>query len=432
MGSIPDEGIQARILPPVNFHFHILCFRRILDPELTRRSLAVLLPHITTARDLMDQLMVVSRSGSNRTAFLINIAFTYSGLLTLNREFGGYGEAAFREGLAARCEVVGTQLGNSPATTKDWKVVDGNLPVDGGRRADILLLVCGFDPALVTNKAVTACRVLAGTMPVGFNESVFAGAERGAYVERPGDELREHFGFRDAITEPLKFNAEGGLRSKAADNDWHHITSREAAELDLDRFLCGLHANTNRCDVWDSFSEWGSYLVFLRLHQDVYNFHSFCIAAAEWISGNAGQAVSPVSIAEQLVGRRLDGRPLVPCDDPELNKFLFHGNGSIDPKGLSCPRSAHIRRANPRDDTNPRDDKSEWRNDGLRESYRRMILRRGMPYGPKSPSKFEHPIRDGVDRGMHFIGLMLRACSWARGDWCGSVCRAWFDGGVDQ
>ena len=93
----------------------------------------------------------------------------------------------------------------------------------------------------------------------------------------------------------------------------------------------------------------GSYLVHRELSQDVRGFW-------RWAAGESARAgVRPESLAELVVGRRLNGAPLadfevglsLPGVDPQdrdVNGFLF----DADPDGLSCPVGAHIRRANPR------------------------------------------------------------------------------------
>ena len=94
----------------------------------------------------------------------------------------------------------------------------------------------------------------------------------------------------------------------------------------------------------------GSYLVMRQLRQDVQGFWQFIDAQAR------GDAAARQRLAEAMVGRTMDGAPLVPDADeavpaagiaspqPELNNFTYRS----DPEGLRCPLGAHIRRANPR------------------------------------------------------------------------------------
>ena len=93
----------------------------------------------------------------------------------------------------------------------------------------------------------------------------------------------------------------------------------------------------------------GSYLVLRQLAQDVRGFWRWVAKEAARSGGNTQ------SLAESMVGRRMDGAPLadfetrlaLPGVDPHIrarNGFVF----DADPDGLSCPIGAHIRRANPR------------------------------------------------------------------------------------
>jgi deferrochelatase/peroxidase EfeB len=67
---------------------------------------------------------------------------------------------------------------------------------------------------------------------------------------------------------------------------------------------------------------------------------------------------------------------------------------SPDPNGRVCPFVGHIRKVNPRDDSTD--------SGGPNDTLRRLMLRRGIPYGPpKDRTKlFED---DGIDRGLLFM-----------------------------
>ena len=69
-----------------------------------------------------------------------------------------------------------------------------------------------------------------------------------------------------------------------------------------------------------------------------------------------------------------------------------------DKEGAICPFSAHIRKSYPRDDTDPAVPP-------LREvtTQTHRLLRRGIPFGPVSPSTPMSPIQDGIDRGLVFL-----------------------------
>lgn len=65
-----------------------------------------------------------------------------------------------------------------------------------------------------------------------------------------------------------------------------------------------------------------------------------------------------------------------------------------DPDGKVCPRSAHTRRANPRDDVADAD------------RLQHRLLRRGIPFGPPSDSTPDKPNDDKQERGLLFLAYM--------------------------
>ncbi len=146
----------------------------------------------------------------------------------------------------------------------------------------------------------------------------------------------------------------------------------------------------------------GSYLVLRTLRQDVDGFW-------EWTKRMAGEEGS-LELAEAVVGRRKDGRPLAGLprvevtglDDPE-DGFTYDS----DPEGHVCPFGGHIRRANPRTGDIPGGGRGLlhyllvtlglWgtvRDDVIATSRYHRLLRRGRPYG-----------REGEAQGLHFIAL---------------------------
>jgi hypothetical protein len=89
----------------------------------------------------------------------------------------------------------------------------------------------------------------------------------------------------------------------------------------------------------------GSFVVMRTLGQDVRGFWDFLDAQA------ASDPVARKQLAEKMVGRRIEGDPLVeksavaiPGISADANRFTF----GADSDGTRCPFGAHIRRANPR------------------------------------------------------------------------------------
>ncbi|MGA9582445.1 MAG: hypothetical protein WBR13_10810 [Allosphingosinicella sp.] len=146
----------------------------------------------------------------------------------------------------------------------------------------------------------------------------------------------------------------------------------------------------------------GSYLVLRTLRQDVEGFW-------DWTKRAAGEEAS-LELAEAVIGRRKDGRPLeglprvdvTGVEDPE-DGFTYDS----DPEGHICPFGGHIRRANPRTGDIPGGGRGLlhyllvtlglWgtvKDDVIAASRYHRLLRRGRPYG-----------KPGEEQGLHFIAL---------------------------
>lgn len=128
----------------------------------------------------------------------------------------------------------------------------------------------------------------------------------------------------------------------------------------------------------------GTYAVYRKLQQHVAAFRDYLQSRDD-----------SDLLAAKLMGRWPSGAPVAlakDADDPALaadphrnNRFCY----SDDPLGFACPRGAHIRRAQPRDNA--------------ASSRRRLLLRRGLTYGEELP---EGAPDDGK-RGL--VGLFLNA-----------------------
>ena len=146
-----------------------------------------------------------------------------------------------------------------------------------------------------------------------------------------------------------------------------------------------------------------------HLEQDVRGFWQFMDRAAGSVASDRDK------LAETMVGRTLEGDPLVPAKDK--NDFTFDG----DENGLRCPFGAHVRRANPRTADYPAGvhaglDKlinqlalqpRKFRDDLIASTRFHRILRRGREYGPglsREDALRPAPPAD-PERGLHFICL---------------------------
>jgi deferrochelatase/peroxidase EfeB len=163
----------------------------------------------------------------------------------------------------------------------------------------------------------------------------------------------------------------------------------------------------------------GAYLVIRELRQDVRRFW-------QYMHAQTGSAVEASRLAEAMMGRTMNGEPLVQCggrsiqgiartpENDRLNHFLF----ADDPNGERCPLGAHIRRANPRnsDFGGPAGGPvsrlmhslgfaaKEWRDDRVASTRFHRILRRGRKFGPNlTHEEALRPARaDDPERGLYF------------------------------
>jgi deferrochelatase/peroxidase EfeB len=162
----------------------------------------------------------------------------------------------------------------------------------------------------------------------------------------------------------------------------------------------------------------GSYLVLRQLRQDVRGFWRFMASQ---------ETNDPAGTAELVVGRRMDGKPLLPVQDVPIrgvgpdatdraeNQFTYR----TDPNGLVCPIGAHVRRANPRTGDMPGGRMGKLgqllclagfgghtEQDRVAASRFHRIVRRGREYGSYlPPAEAQAPDAPDPESGLHFICL---------------------------
>ena len=178
----------------------------------------------------------------------------------------------------------------------------------------------------------------------------------------------------------------------------------------------------------------GTYLVFRQLQQDVRGFWRFLDKQTY------SKPQARLQLAESMVGRRMDGAPLVPAQAQLIegidsksaaqNQFTYDS----DNEGIRCPFGAHIRRANPRNADLPASSgligrllhmlgfgNAKYRDDVIASTRFHRMLRRGREYGTGlSP---EQAVADGPDsgeHGIHFICVVaniLRQFEFVQNAW---------------
>lgn len=433
--SAARRTIQGNIIPGFNKdHQHFLFFR-MGDVCRARRWLAAIRPSISSMEEVLTFVRAHRALRLRRgeaepglKATWVNIAFSYGAITTLlgAEESAAFGEPSFRQGLTARSMYLGDPTDRShPGHRANWVVGSS------GNEADILLVVAS-DDAGDLDDMVSALRVDAVDHDLHL------------LFEQRGDTLpgglrgHEHFGFKDGISQPAvrgKVSAEPGdfitpryLVPRFPGDQMPHLFARPGQPLvwpgqfllgeprqDPENFLARRPPATD-------FPEWarlGSYVVCRRLRQDVPAFWEFCA------EGAAAAGVPVVEFASRLVGRWPSGAPLMRAstgDDPVLagdpfaaNNFLFddrtrpsalrpipgypgdaHPHANADMLGVVCPHFSHIRKMNPRDSVTDLGKPAD--------TLTRVILRRGIPYGPPVAG-VKNPPPELIDqeRGLMFL-----------------------------
>jgi len=209
-----------------------------------------------------------------------------------------------------------------------------------------------------------------------------------------------HFGYRDSLSQP---RIEGVLRDDPMLMGVSSIDDRPI--VPADRFVISQNASDYR--VHPLLTN-GTFAAFRLLYQDVAKFNEFI---------NSDKDTPPELMAAKMCGRWRDGTPLVVSPDkedknlgiPSPRNFNFTNFNYLnptpnqqgkDPKSddlaLRCPYASHIRRANPRDDTNVtgNNDKAE----------KHRIVRRASPYGP-----LYDPSEKSGERQRGLVGLFIGA-----------------------
>ncbi|HVN05942.1 MAG TPA: hypothetical protein VMT86_16080 [Bryobacteraceae bacterium] len=273
----------------------------------------------------------------------------------------------------------------------------------------------------------------------------------------------EPFGFADGISQPAfdwerqrpvpgtttAYDNRGALGELLLGypNEYNKYTDRPLLEPAADPAGDLLPADDD--PARKDFGRNGTYLVLRQLEQDVRGFWQYLDQAAE---GNARQRYR---LGAAMVGRTVDGDPLIPPSGPAIagvtdkpgqpsNAFTY----DQDPQGVQCPFGAHIRRANPRNADlfghpggviaglasrlgipRPR------LHDDLMASTRfHRVLRRGREYGVSiTPEEALKPGPPGAaPRGLHFACLcanILRQFEFVQNAWLMSTK---FDGLTDE
>jgi deferrochelatase/peroxidase EfeB len=266
----------------------------------------------------------------------------------------------------------------------------------------------------------------------------------------------EPFGFLDGLSQPVV--DWGGTRDPGHDGTYTHLVAAGEVLLGYpneyraltDRPLldpASAHGLPRAYDAQDraDLGRNGSYLVYRRLAQDVRGFW-------RWLATTTGSLVGAIELAEAMVGRGIDGQPVVGlgaraiggASPHDLNDFNYIG----DTHGNLVAIGAHIRRTNPRNADLPKkpDDLVDWGTttlgltgkpleDAVSSTRFHRILRRGREYGTAlTPGAAADPATPDPKSGLNFICLQAsisRQFEFVQGAWVASAKFAGLSGESD-
>jgi Dyp-type peroxidase family len=346
--------------------------------------------------------------GKSFEATAINLALTATGLckLGLSEQERRRFSREFLEGMAPertdadpnprRCNLLG-DVGESSPQNWHWGGWGENRHIDG------LLLLYAARPEGLDALVAAETRLMDGAaQPIAANAPQFRGR---LYCDR-----KEHFGFRDGISQPIIDGTPKARRLKKSNPKEARLSVVKPGEFVIGYpnergkriSSCARDPLADPATQPRELLRNGTYLVFRQLEQDVKAFDAFVSDAGRAVHGDASGATKDW-VAARLIGRWPSGEPLIPPSagpkggDSQRNDFLYQVE---DKMGLACPLGAHIRRANPRDMIGPDADTA------LRLGKMHRLIRRGRPYGDR-PTLAADGRNDQQEqpRGMLFICL---------------------------
>ena len=291
----------------------------------------------------------------------VTLAFTWNGLRALGvpEESLATFPDEFREGMAARADILGDTGTNHPTT--GWAAWPA--------------------PTCTPSRSCSPATTSSTRCSIEEHDELLArtdGVRRLSFLDLnatpPFNYAHDHFGFRDRLSQPV------------IEGSGEEPTPGSGAPLKPGEFILGYPdedgpvANLPQPEV---LSRNGSYMAYRRLQEHVGAFRDYLREHAETPEGEE-------LLAAKFMGRWRSGAPLVLApdkDDPELGADPMRNNDfnykEMDPHGYACPLGSHARRLNPRDTAH--------------NMNRRRMIRRGATYGPALPDGAPD---DGVDRGI--------------------------------
>jgi Dyp-type peroxidase family len=352
LGDIQSGALYPRPSPYVGRYILLRIDDRCAGRELMRR----LLPAVDASRSASEPV---------RDAW-VTVALSYQGLKALGVPQASLDSFApeFKQGMAARAEILGDVGDSSPA---NWEAPLGT--------PDVHVALAAISPDIERLEAV-------------------AERARKAYDELSGVEVIWRQDCYQLPTERTSFGFKDGIGNPAVEGSGVPSTNPHEAPLKAGEILLGYPDESGKLPPMpqpDVLGRNGTYLAFRKLRTNV-------AAYRQYLRANAATREEEALLGAKMVGRWQSGAPLALSpdqDDPELgadasrnNAFVYHED---DPRGFKCPAGSHARRMNPRD---------SLEGEGVHVRLHRMI-RRGTSYGPMLPEGVLED--DGVDRGIVFV-----------------------------
>ena len=368
------DDIQHILLtraPALTGRYEFLSFRRRRGG---RAWLAAILDKVHSAHGMRDSV------GQDRR--WVTVAFTWNGLRALGVDEATLGmfPQEFREGMAARSQILGDTGANDPT---QW--------VDKTAAPDLHAIAILFARDA---EECTRCVGEHGSLIAQFNGGVEVLSSLDLEATPPLDYAHDHFGYRDRLSQPV---IEGSGEAP---------TPGSGGPLKAGEFILGYPDESGVGPALpqpEVLSRNGSYMAYRRLEEHVGRFRDF-------LRENSNSPQEQELLAAKLMGRWRSGAPLVLApekDDPVLGADSQRNNDfnykAEDPQGYAVPLGSHMRRMNPRDTA-------------VNMNRRRMI-RRGATYGPHLP---EGAQEDGKERGIAAFVIcasLIRQFEFAQNVW---------------
>ncbi|CAL2093066.1 Dyp-type peroxidase family [Tenacibaculum sp. 190524A02b] len=218
--------------------------------------------------------------------------------------------------------------------------------------------------------------------------------EKGYVLRNEQGMVIEHFGFVDGLSNPVFLKSDYEEWEKEGTD-----TYDPSAPFGL---VAVNDANGKNPDI-----SFGSYFVYRKMQQNLKGFKNQSKEFASELSNSLNSRVEEEFAKALAFGRYKDGTPLVKNSKAILNNFDYQN----DMEGLKCPFHSHIRKTNPRGDTNRKS------NTPLRNERSKRIVRRGISYG----SKDLDPKEEWTDAGLLFLScqsdieqqFLVMQCGWS-------------------